>query len=560
MRIVWIDNGVVSRLGNGWLSHLASARYRAIIPALELQKNDHSVDILSVSPSSDPEEIFSSKLGCLIFGKITTDSNTTLSEVCEYNLDLVRIAKERNIRVITDIMDNHFRTPVLSGYYRKLAEMSDIIVTCSEEMKDIVYRNTLKQSMVISDPAEGERKVAKFFPPKQVSFFSKILSIKNRKQKFTRYLKLLWYGHQSNLATLNLIVPGLEKFAKDVEIELCIVTAPDCGAEKYVENVNNMNIFGYRCHFREWSQIAVWEELDKCDLVVIPSDKDNSKKSGKSPNRIIESFWAGRYVVAHPIPSYMKFEEWAWISDDLITGIKWALSHEDMVSKRINAAQEYISDHHSAKEIASQWEKVILMNDKEIELINASGESSSGFEDIRNSDGIVRLNLGCGDKILPSYINVDVVENRLDMRPDVLCDLHKLSIFENDYADEILSVHVVEHFWRWEVGKILEEWVRVLKPGGKMILECPNLISACEELLKDTKLRAQPGQDGQRTMWVFYGDPQWHDPLMVHRWGYTPDSLGELMASVGLVNIYQEPAEYKLREPRDMRVVGYKRS
>jgi len=45
---------------------------------------------------------------------------------------------------------------------------------------------------------------------------------------------------------------------------------------------------------------------------------------------------------------------------------------------------------------------------------------------------------------------------------------------------------------------------------------------------------------------------------MVHRWGYTPQSLAALMAEVGLVNIRQEPAQFKLREPRDMRMVGEK--
>lgn len=49
----------------------------------------------------------------------------------------------------------------------------------------------------------------------------------------------------------------------------------------------------------------------------------------------------------------------------------------------------------------------------------------------------------------------------------------------------ILSVHVIEHFWRWEALDVLREWLRVLKPGGVMILECPNLATACAELLKD---------------------------------------------------------------------------
>lgn len=56
----------------------------------------------------------------------------------------------------------------------------------------------------------------------------------------------------------------------------------------------------------------------------------------------------------------------------------------------------------------------------------------------------------------------------------------------------------------------------------------------------------------------FYGDPKWQDPLMVHRWGYTPYSLISLLQETGLINIRQEPAQFKLREPRDMRIVGEK--
>jgi SAM-dependent methyltransferase len=170
----------------------------------------------------------------------------------------------------------------------------------------------------------------------------------------------------------------------------------------------------------------------------------------------------------------------------------------------------------------------------------------------------MKLNLGCGDKILPGYVNVDVAHERAGKQPDVICDVRSLENFENNYADEILAVHVVEHFWRWEVESILKEWVRVLKPGGKMILECPNLKSACEELLRNPEMAALPGPEGQRAMWVFYGDPRWTDPLMVHRWGYTPLSLAQIMHLAGLVELRQEPAQFKLREPRDMRITGLK--
>lgn len=168
----------------------------------------------------------------------------------------------------------------------------------------------------------------------------------------------------------------------------------------------------------------------------------------------------------------------------------------------------------------------------------------------------MRLNLGCGDKILPGYVNVDLVDERAGRKPDVQCDIRNLRVFQDNSADEILSVHVIEHFYKWESLPVLKEWVRVLKPGGVMVIETPDLINACRELLNDPEKNAR--DDAYMTMWVFYGDPKWRDPLMCHRWLYTPQSLAELMAEAGLKNIRREPSQYKRRDPRDMRMVGEK--
>ncbi len=179
-------------------------------------------------------------------------------------------------------------------------------------------------------------------------------------------------------------------------------------------------------------------------------------------------------------------------------------------------------------------------------------------EQSRNQGQAIKLNLGCGDKILPGYINVDVAPSRRGQAPDIISDIRKLDYIPSSFADEILTVHVIEHFYVWEVAPVLSEWIRVLKPGGKLIVECPNLENAAREFLKNADAAAMGGVEGQRSMWVFYGDPAWRDPLMIHRWGYTPNSLAAVLHSVGLVNVGRECAQYKLGEPRDMRVVGWK--
>ncbi|MEO8297189.1 MAG: methyltransferase domain-containing protein [Burkholderiales bacterium] len=170
----------------------------------------------------------------------------------------------------------------------------------------------------------------------------------------------------------------------------------------------------------------------------------------------------------------------------------------------------------------------------------------------------IRLNLGCGDMPLPGYVNVDVAVERAGKQPDVCADVRDLSVFASNHADEVMAIHVIEHFHRWEVVDILKEWVRVLKPGGRLVLECPNLISACEALLKDPAGAAGPGQEGSRSMWCFYGDPSWKDPLMCHKWLYTPQSLAQVMAEAGLTQLAQTPPWFKAKHPRDMRLEGIK--
>jgi SAM-dependent methyltransferase len=250
------------------------------------------------------------------------------------------------------------------------------------------------------------------------------------------------------------------------------------------------------------------------------------------------------------------------LTDDPVEAVLGHLRNPDAVIERIERGQAAVAELAAPEVIARRW----------LEAASPPHAAPGGEPDERGpppprasltsatgrAREPVRLNLGCGDKILPDFVNVDVVEARAGKRPDVICDLHQLTPFPDDYADEILAVHVVEHFWRWEVEDVLREWVRVLRPGGRMVLECPNLKSACEAFLANPDSAFGRGNAGQRTMWVFYGDPGWKDPLMVHRWGYTPTSLAALMESVGLRNARQEPAQFKLREPRDMRIVAEK--
>jgi len=415
------------------------------------------------------------------------------------------------------------------------------VVTSTPALAKLLHAVIDRAPAVISEPYEGPKGEPRWNPD-------------------PIRLNAVWFGHPSNIDTIALSLDELVIVGRQRPIALTIVTGWVPNLERTCADVTRQwgQFVLLRCV--EWSASATWRALAGTDLVVLPTLPQTLDKSIKSPNRLIESLWAGRCVVANPLPSYLEFGQWSFIDGSLSRALRSALDAQESISERIAAAQAHIAEHYSPVRIARQWEAVIAQAVEGrgrtrtapiVEALGAETAPSAGRAPLR-------LNLGCGDKLLPDYVNVDVAESRAGAKPDVLCDLHALPMFGDNSADEILSVHVVEHFWRWEVLDVLREWARVLKPGGRMVLECPNLVSACQAFLGDPDGASGPGQEGQRTMWVFYGDPQWKDPLMIHRWGYTPESLKSLLSEVGLKDVRQEPAQYKLREPRDMRLVGEK--
>lgn len=506
MKITYITIAPIYQKDGALTSDMASARYRVILPAIQLVRCGHQVEILTVPPSGWTPSLASQvSADCVIFSKSFDESDQILVE------SLVA----RGVRVLLDLCDNHFDDPTLGPHLKKMAQYDIGIIASTVKMAEIIKAHTDKDAIVIGDPIEGPRNEPAFEPR-------------------LPFLKTLWFGHHGNLGSLKKILPELQQFSADIPISLTVLTNPVAGLKDDLERINQTSAGRFNIDLVPWSLEATWKALSETNIVLTPA-LDDEKNSVKSPNRLVESLWAGRFVVAHPIPAYGLFDSAAWIGNSITEGICFALANPEKVVQRIAKGQQLVASHLSNYQIGQRW-------------LRALGDTSSRP---------LKLNLGCGDKILPEYVNVDVVESRRGMRPDVVCDLHEL-IFPDNSADEILSVHVIEHFWRWEVLDILREWVRVLKPGGKIVLECPNLQSACEAFLADPVAHAREDQSGQRTMWVFYGDPAWKDPYMNHRWGYTVHSLGEIMMQAGLMDIRQEPAQFKLREPRDMRVTGKK--
>lgn len=162
----------------------------------------------------------------------------------------------------------------------------------------------------------------------------------------------------------------------------------------------------------------------------------------------------------------------------------------------------------------------------------------------------MRLNLGCGKKILPGYTNVDFPDNAYKVKPDVEADIRVLP-FDDDSADEIMAIHVFEHFYLKEVDMILTEWKRVLKKGGRLVLEMP-----CLE--KVFQMIRQGISDPQLIMFPLFGDPATHkSEADLHKWCWSGEALGKLLESHGFKDLEWVKPKFHVAQ-RDMRIEAVK--
>lgn len=159
----------------------------------------------------------------------------------------------------------------------------------------------------------------------------------------------------------------------------------------------------------------------------------------------------------------------------------------------------------------------------------------------------MRLHIGCGRRYLEGWVNVDLDEN---VHADIHAPAHELPMLENDSVSVIMAIHLFEHMYLWEVDTAVKEWVRVLQPGGELILELPDIMKAAKNLLN--------GAGDQQSMWALYGDPTLENPFMTHRWGWHPKSLKGKLKEHGFTKFREEPTIYHRagRKHRDMRIVA----
>lgn len=144
---------------------MASYRYRAQIPALELQKLGYDARV----NAGDPDILI-------------------LAKPCQDSLAQMDAAQGAGIKVIVDICDPHFQDAEMGAVYIELCRRADLVTAPTDTMSDIIYTETGRNATVIGDPIEGQRC-----------------------EPHAQGDRVLWFGHGSNLDVLWRYFPHMHK-------------------------------------------------------------------------------------------------------------------------------------------------------------------------------------------------------------------------------------------------------------------------------------------------------------------------------------------------------------
>lgn len=157
----------------------------------------------------------------------------------------------------------------------------------------------------------------------------------------------------------------------------------------------------------------------------------------------------------------------------------------------------------------------------------------------------LKLNIGAGTTTLPGYVPIDRKQGG-EAYPLRYNDGMPVA---DECADEVYAAHVLEHFGFREVEDVVREWVRVLKPGGRLRVAVPDLTHIAK-----AHLRRRPEPYLAYLMGAQTDEDDFHKSAFDH------ETLTAVLRGAGLVRIREWTAEHQdsSRHVCSLNLEGYK--
>jgi len=147
----------------------------------------------------------------------------------------------------------------------------------------------------------------------------------------------------------------------------------------------------------------------------------------------------------------------------------------------------------------------------------------------------MRVELASGERPFDGYFHCDI---RLLESTDLVCKVEELP-FADDSVETLLASHIIEHFSYREIDRVLEEWYRILRPGGNILIITPNFAYIAHGYAEgwmqytESRNRMFGGQD-------YSGN--------FHHTMFDSPSLGKALEGAGFRNVQDITSNYEKRK------------
>ena len=135
-----------------------------------------------------------------------------------------------------------------------------------------------------------------------------------------------------------------------------------------------------------------------------------------------------------------------------------------------------------------------------------------------------KLHLGCADRILDGFINIDMLPLE---GVDLIENVETLESFQDSSIDLIYASHVLEHISRKRYKDVLKRWYDLLNSGGVLRLSVPDLKKWFEYYFESGDFRV--------LLSALYGGQK--DKYDYHCMGWDEKTLSEDLLEVGFKTV-----------------------
>ncbi len=252
-------------------------------------------------------------------------------------INLARIAKELNIKVISIFDDWYFIKPESKAMALrfidnlKLAKYSNNIIAKTKSAADMIYKHTDFRAKIISDCARFESQM----PINKINY----------------PFKISWFGMDTNHDTLEFGVREILEY--DFEANIKIITKK---LDKIRSKLSHLNLKNISLEYIKWNE-SMDKEVVTTDIVIIPYLNDH-KRLVKSYNRITDSINLGRFTIISDQDHLREFNNFCFLGN-IGEGLKWVKENNLLAVEKVKKGFEYVKKNYNVATIALEWKKII---------------------------------------------------------------------------------------------------------------------------------------------------------------------------------------------------------